>query len=282
MKSMGKSTNYSRDVLVELNKNAERAGAFILNSFIDATSWQEAVDTLLQWARGRQSRYVCICNVHVVVTAKQNPQFSRIINEADMATPDGMPLAWVLRSRGFPGQERINGPDLLWRLCGYAEKEELSIFLYGSTSNTLELLADRLRTMFPRLVIAGAVSPPFRDLTDEEDCKMTDLINESGATIVFVGLGCPKQEFWMAAHRGKVRGVMIGVGAAFDYHAGTLKRAPIWMQQHGLEWFFRLVSEPQRLWKRYLVTNSLFLFYLAVGIFKRRNTIRSNALRPSR
>lgn len=279
---MGKSTNYSRDVLVELNKNAERAGAFILNSFIDATSWQEAVDTLLQWARGRQSRYVCICNVHVVVTAKQNPQFSRIINEADMATPDGMPLAWVLRSRGFPGQERINGPDLLWRLCGYAEKEELSIFLYGSTSNTLELLADRLRTMFPRLVIAGAVSPPFRDLTDEEDCKMTDLINESGATIVFVGLGCPKQEFWMAAHRGKVRGVMIGVGAAFDYHAGTLKRAPIWMQQHGLEWFFRLVSEPQRLWKRYLVTNSLFLFYLAVGIFKRRNTIRSNALRPSR
>ncbi|OQW33661.1 MAG: teichoic acid biosynthesis protein [Nitrospira sp. SG-bin1] len=239
----------------------------MLDCFIDAILWEEAIDTLLQWSRERQSRYVSICNVHSVVTAKQNPAFRRVINEGDMATPDGMPLVWVLRSIGFQWQERINGPDLMWRLCGQAAEKGLSIFLYGSTSETLERLTNTLRIAFPQLTIAGVHSPPFRLLSDEEEQEMTDRLNSSGAHIVFVGLGCPKQEFWMAAHRGKVRAVMIGVGAAFDYHAGTVKRAPLWMQQSGLEWLFRLVCEPKRLWKRYLVTNSLFLTYLGFELF---------------
>lgn len=260
----------SSDAVGTLGGYARRTGATILNSFIDAISWQEVIDVLLQWAKGRQSRYVCICNVHVVVTAKQDTEFRWVVNEADMATPDGMPLAWVLRRFGFQQQERINGPDLMWRLCGQAAEKGLSVFFYGSTPETLERLSDNLKTAFPQLAIAGVHSPPFRLLSDEEDREMINHINGSGAHIMFVGLGCPKQEFWMAAQRGKIRAVMIGVGAAFDYHAGTVKRAPLWMQGSGFEWLFRLMSEPKRLWKRYLVTNSLFLIYLGLEVFREK------------
>jgi N-acetylglucosaminyldiphosphoundecaprenol N-acetyl-beta-D-mannosaminyltransferase len=202
----------------------------------------------------------------VVVTAKQDAEFRCIVNEADMATPDGMPLVWVLRRMGFQQQERINGPDLMWRLCGQAEQKGLSIFLYGSTPETIEKLTDNLKAAFPRLAVAGDCSPPFRPLSEEENREIVDRINSSDAHVVFVGLGCPKQEFWMAEHRGAIQAVMIGVGAAFDYHAGTVKRAPLWMQRSGLEWLFRLLSEPKRLWKRYLVTNSLFLLrYVTVN-----------------
>lgn len=261
------NVNGNSNPAVTIDTKGRRIGAPILGSFIDAIPWQEAIDTLLRWGEKRQSRYVCICNVHVVVTAKQNPEFRQVVNGADMATPDGMPLAWVLRKIGFQLQERINGPDLMWRLCEQAAKRGLSIFLYGSTEETLGRLTDNLKTAFPQLVIGGAYSPPFRLLSNEEDRELTDLINGSGAHIMFVGLGCPKQEFWMAVHRGKLRAVMIGVGAAFDYHAGTVKRAPLWMQRSGLEWLFRLMSEPKRLWKRYLVTNSLFMIHLGLGLF---------------
>lgn len=264
----GRFSSDSEGAISALPSNGRRTGACILDSFIDAASWHKTVETLSEWAKGRQSRYVCICNVHVVLTAKQHSEFRRVVNGADMATPDGMPLAWVLRRSGFEHQERINGPDLMWTLCSHAERERLSIFLYGSTPNTLEKLVHRLKTSFPQLIIAGIFSPPFRCLTVEEDREMTNLINNSGAHIAFVGLGCPKQEFWMAAQRGKVQAVMIGVGAAFDYHAGVVKRAPIWMRQAGLEWLCRLMSEPKRLWKRYLITNSLFLLYLGLGLFR--------------
>jgi N-acetylglucosaminyldiphosphoundecaprenol N-acetyl-beta-D-mannosaminyltransferase len=274
--------NSSRSAVVDsLGENAQpqRVGASILDSFIDAVSWQEVLDILLLWAKERQSRYVSICNVHSVVTAMQVPEFCRVVNKADLATSDGMPLVWLLRRKGFPRQERINGPDLMWRLCRQAAEKGLSIFLYGSTPETLERLTHKLKTAFPRLAIAGVYSPPFRLLSDEEDREMIDIINGSGAHIVFTGLGCPKQEFWMAAHRGKIRTVMIGVGAAFDYHAGTVKRAPLWMQQSGLEWLFRLVCEPKRLWRRYLVTNSLFLIYLGLGALRARGHLGMRDLR---
>lgn len=274
--------NSSRSAVVDrLGENAQRqrVGASILDSFIDAVSWQEVLDILLLWAKERQSRYVSICNVHVVVTATQDPEFCRVVNDADMATSDGMPLVWLLRRMGFPRQERVNGPDLMWRLCGEAAEKGLSIFLYGSTPGTLERLTNKMKISFPQLAVAGVYSPPFRLLSDEEDWKMIDLINCSGAHIVFVGLGCPKQEFWMAAQRGKVRAVMIGVGAAFDYHAGTVTRAPLWMRRSGLEWLFRLMSEPKRLWKRYLLTNSLFLIYLGLGALRARGHLGMRDLR---
>jgi N-acetylglucosaminyldiphosphoundecaprenol N-acetyl-beta-D-mannosaminyltransferase len=180
-----------------------------------------------------------------------------------MTTPDGMPVAWRLRKLGFPCQQRINGPDLMWKYCKCAAQVGQAIFFYGSTKQILGMLQTKLRTVFPALKIAGVYSPSFRELTEEEDQKIVNLMNRSGAKVVFVGLGCPKQEKWMAAHRGRVHAVMIGVGAAFDYHAGMIKRAPLWMQNVGLEWLFRLISEPRRLWRRYLVTNSKFIWMLA-------------------
>ena len=230
----------------------------IIRAHIDVVSWEEALVRLRNWVARRESRYVCICNVHSVVTASQDEEFRRVVNESDMATPDGAPIAWMLRQLGFIGQERINGPDLMWKYFEGATCTE-PIFFYGGTEATLAILHDRLSIFFPNLKIAGMISPPFRRLSTAEDAVMVERINASGAGIVFVGLGCPKQEKWMASHRGRINAVMVGVGAAFDYHAGTIQRAPLWMQRNGLEWLHRLCSEPRRLWKRYLITNILFI-----------------------
>lgn len=231
-----------------------------MESQIDALTRAEALDRLLEWARVRESRNVSVCNVHVVVSASRDAAFRDAINSADMATPDGAPVAWMLRRLGFAGQQRISGPDLMWALCARCAHEGLPVYLYGSTEATLAALDERLRAGFPGLSIGGMESPPFRPLTEAEDAAAVAKINASRACIVFVGLGCPKQEHWMAEHRGRVNAVMIGVGAAFEFHAGLAKRAPQWMRDNGLEWLHRLASEPRRLWKRYLVTNTLFIF----------------------
>lgn len=249
----------------------DRHAVRVLGASIDVVSWADALATISSWASNRQSRVVCICNVHSVVTASQDAAFGRVVNEADMATPDGAPVAWMLRRLGHAGQQRINGPDLMWRYCAAAHEANADlrgnqsiahgsgIFLYGSSELTLATLQAKLLAVFPALKIAGAISPPFRALTAQEDEAIVAQINASGAGVVFVSLGCPKQELWMAAHHGRINAVMIGVGAAFDYHAGTIQRAPQWMQDCGLEWLHRLCSEPRRLWRRYLVTNTLFV-----------------------
>lgn len=231
----------------------------VLGVPIDALDWATARRVLLGWARARDSRCVCICNVHSVVTAGGDDDYRRVIERADMATPDGAPIAWTLRRKGFSSQERINGPDLMWKLCADAEAGDVPIGLHGSTDMTLDLLRRRLADAFPRLKIVHCVSPPFRTLSDDEDRQLVDAINDSGAGFLFVGLGCPKQEMWMAAHRGRIASVMLGVGAAFDFHAGTVSRAPEWMRRSGLEWLHRLLSEPKRLGRRYVVTNTLFI-----------------------
>mgnify|MGYP000624353453 CR=1 FL=1 len=231
----------------------------VLNAPIDVISWNTSISKINRWAKAHESRYVCICNVHSVVTVGQNPEFGRVVVEADMATADGAPVAWLIRKYGFIEQQRINGPDLMWKYCSQATEADVSIFLYGGTPEALEILQQKLGVSFPNLKIAGAYSPPFRSLTPEEDDDIVKSINESGAGVVWVSLGCPKQEVWMAEHRGKINAVMIGVGAAFDYHAGLISRAPVWMRNSGLEWLHRLCSEPRRLWKRYLVTNTIFV-----------------------
>lgn len=238
---------------------SRRVTASVLGASIDVLKWDTALVRIGRWAMARESRYVCICNAHSVVTAGQDAQFRRILEDADMATPDGAPVAGMLRQSGFDEQQRINGPDLMWRYCEQAARRGECIYLYGGMPKTLELLQLRLKEAFPGLLIAGAFSPPFRAATAEEDEADVARINFSGAGTVWVSLGCPKQEQWMAAHRGRINAVMIGVGAAFDYHAGTLRRAPVWMQNSGLEWLHRLASEPKRLWRRYLVTNTLFV-----------------------
>ena len=236
-----------------------RTRTTVLGSPIDVLNWQQAVDRVLQWAKFRESKYVCACNVHVVVTAMSDQKLAHAIAHADLATPDGMPIAWSIRRAGYRDQRRINGPDLMLQTCMKAAQEGVSIFLLGSSLSTLESLQKKLLAHCHGLQIAGYHSPPFRQLSDVEESAIATSINESGAGIVFVGLGCPKQEIWMERQRGKIHAVMLGVGAAFDYHAGTLKRAPGWMQGIGLEWLFRLMMEPRRLWRRYLVTNSVFI-----------------------
>jgi len=249
-------------------KTYNRKGAFVLGSFIDALSWDEVIDKISRLAKKRESSCVVICNVHSVVTAMHEPQHSKALILADIVAPDGAPIAWMLRRLGYTDQKRINGPDLMWKYCTLAEKLNESIFLYGSEPETLELLQQRLKIAFPMLKIAGAYSPPFHELTQEEDDSVVQKINASGAGSVWVSLGCPKQELWMAQHRGKVNAVMIGVGAAFDYHARIITRAPIWMQEYGLEWLHRLNADPKRLWKRYLFTNSMFIVKATLQLLK--------------
>ncbi|MDP2143555.1 MAG: WecB/TagA/CpsF family glycosyltransferase [Gallionella sp.] len=241
----------------------------VLGTPIDVITWDGALSQLSTWAVNHESRYVCICNAHSVVTASRDEGFGRVVREADMATPDGAPVAWMLRHVGHADQERINGPDLMWKYCEQAQSRGESIFLYGGTLATLEYLQAELKAAFPILKIAGAISPPFRPLSPVEDKAIVEQINSAGAGVVFVGLGCPKQEYWMAAHRGRINAVMIGVGAAFEWHAGTAKRAPKWMQECALEWLHRLACEPRRLWRRYLVTNTLFILFAAMQLLRR-------------
>lgn len=244
----------------------------VMGARINALSWDEAIGQISIWGEAHEYRYVSLCNVHSVVTTTLDPEFKMVINNADMSAPDGAPIAWALRHLGYASQERINGPDLMWRYLSKAEQLGQTVFFYGSTDATLKKLRAAVAAGFPKLLIAGAYSPPFRAPTIQEDQFEVDMINRSGANVVFIGLGCPKQERWMAAHCGRINAVMVGVGAAFDYHAGTVKRAPLWWQKHGLEWLYRLHSEPRRLFKRYLVTNTLFILgislqLLAVRVF---------------
>jgi len=238
---------------------AERQGVRVLGAFIDATDWDGALSLIHHWARMRLPRYVCCCNAHSLVTMRQEGAVRAAIDGADLALPDGAPVAWMMRRLGLPAQQRLSGPDLMWRYCALAAREGMPIFLYGNTEPTLRVLHARLLAAFPGLQVAGMLAPPFRPLNPQEQREVLARIERSGAGVVFVSLGCPKQELWMAQQRAHVRAVMIGVGAAFDYHAGTLKRAPPWMQARGLEWLYRLVTEPRRLWRRYFVTNLLFI-----------------------
>jgi N-acetylglucosaminyldiphosphoundecaprenol N-acetyl-beta-D-mannosaminyltransferase len=242
---------------------SQRQTGNVIGAEIDSLSWAEARSRIAAWAGERRSRVVFICNAHSVVTARRDPAFAQALRAADMATPDGSPVAWMLRRQGYTTQERINGPDLMWHCCADAQAQGLSIYLYGGLPQTLHLLRDKLLRAYPDLRIAGSYSPPFRPLTVEEDAAAVADINASGAGIVWVSLGCPKQEMWMHKQRGRVQAVMVGVGAAFDYHAGVLARAPLWAQRSGLEWLHRLLTEPRRLWRRYLVTNTLFILAAA-------------------
>lgn len=241
----------------------------VIGAPIDQVTWEDAVQRLAWWGDKHESRVVCICNAHSVVTARQDDDFNQVLKHADMSTPDGAPVAWMIKKVSGEPQDRINGPDLMLKYCEHAQKIGQSIYLYGGQESTLNILVEVLKSKYPNLKIAGYLSPPFRDLTVDEKAKIVKDINGSGAHTVWVGLGCPKQEKWMHEHKGKVNAVMVGVGAAFDYHAGTIKRAPKWMQNSGLEWFHRLCSEPKRLWKRYLVTNTLFIIYAAKQLFSK-------------
>lgn len=245
---------------------------------ISTTSYGEVVECCRRWVEDRrlgrsgcQARYICITSVHGVITARDDPRVREILNSADIATPDGMPLVWALRSFGIQGQQRVYGPTLMLELCKSAAEHGDGVFLYGGREESAAKLRQRLGEKFPNLRIVGHCCPPFHDLGPEEDAAVTEQIAGSGADLVFVGISTPKQEQWMYSHRQSFPGVvMIGVGAAFDFHAGRVRQAPEWMQRYGLEWLFRLMMEPARLWRRYLLVTPRFLPLWAMQRFRLR------------
>lgn len=234
----------------------------IISLDLSLGSYRDFVNEITDIAKKRKSSYVCVANIHMTIEAWLQSKFAGVVNAADIVTPDGMPLIPSLKLLYGLDQERVSGMDLLPDLIAEAEKKKLSIFFYGSTSDVLNKISARIKREHPALSIAGAYSPPFRDLSEDEEGEIVERINNSGANIVMVALGCPKQEFWMARHKGKINAVMIGLGGAFPVYAGVQKRAPVWMQKSSLEWLFRLCQEPRRLFKRYFVTNTLFIILL--------------------
>jgi exopolysaccharide biosynthesis WecB/TagA/CpsF family protein len=241
---------------------------------VSATDYQEAVEATMSSAKGRSSGVVSCHAVHAVVTASTDADLKEKVNTFEMITPDGQPVRWALNLLYRAKlRDRVYGPELTLRLCERAAAEGVSVYLYGGSPEVIEKLQVRLREHFPGLQIAGYESPPFRALTPAEDAEMVERINSSGAGLVFIGLGCPKQDVFAYEHRDKIRAVQVCVGAAFDFHAGVKPMAPAWMQRNGLEWLYRLLQEPNRLWRRYLVTNTIFIVKL--GAQTARMVLRS-------
>lgn len=204
--------------------------------------------------------YICVSNVHTTVTSYEDDSYRDIQNSGLMAIPDGGPLSSVGQKRGYKEMQRTTGPSLMGEIFKISVEKGYRHYFYGSKEETLDLLQKKLEEHYPGIQIAGMYSPPFRPMTEEEDKVAVDRINESNADFVWIGLGAPKQEKWMAAHQGKINGLMIGVGAGFDYYAENIKRAPMWMQKCNLEWVYRLMQDPKRLFRRYWETNTKFIW----------------------
>jgi N-acetylglucosaminyldiphosphoundecaprenol N-acetyl-beta-D-mannosaminyltransferase len=234
----------------------------VLGVRVDAVQIPDVIAQMEQWiARRDTCHYIAVTNVHVLMEARHSPSFRMVLDSADLCVPDGMPLVWIGRSRGYPLKHRVYGPDLLLDFCQETNAKGYRHFFYGGAPGVPEALAAKLKCKFPMLEVAGTYSPPFRSLTSEEDARVVEMINGAAPDVLWVGLGCPKQESWMYEHCKQLRvPVLVGVGQAFDLHAGRLKQAPAWMREHGLEWLFRLMAEPRRLWRRYLIYNSEFVF----------------------
>ncbi|MDS3860697.1 WecB/TagA/CpsF family glycosyltransferase [Thermosynechococcaceae cyanobacterium BACA0444] len=245
---------------------------YILGTRVDVTTYDQAWEMFGTWIAQEQWGYVVAANVHVVMSGVWQRAFQRVVNQAALVTADGMPLVWALKALGVKNPQRVYGPDLILAGCAWAEKNGNAIYLYGSDENGLSQLQARLLHQFPALIIAGSHAPPFQsrfpahDLALIQDCER---IAASGAKIVFVGLGCPKQEYWLADYAPLIPAIVLGVGAAFAFHSGQVKQAPRWMMGLGLEWLFRFSQEPRRLWQRYLLNNPMFVILLAWQLLRK-------------
>ncbi|MEL7494304.1 MAG: WecB/TagA/CpsF family glycosyltransferase [Cyanobacteria bacterium J06554_11] len=235
---------------------------------ISAEPFTEQVNAILNWGQRRLSKVVCVANVHMLIEAKMHKAFAHVLHKADLLTPDGMPLVWLTGWFSGQPQDRVAGMELMLNICKRATERRVSLFFLGSTSENLQHIRARLQQEFPDLTIAGMEELPFRPLTPEEDGALIRRLNDSDAGIIFLSLGCPKQEKWMHQHRGKVKAVMIGVGGVFPVYAGLQKWAPRWVRKSGLEWAYRLFQEPKRLWKRYASTIPVFIWLAIKQVIK--------------
>jgi len=241
----------------------------VINSLINIGSYEKFIKSIIKLSEDVPSSYICVSNVHMIIEAYKDKLFSNIVNNANIATPDGMPIAKSIQLIYGINQDRVAGMDLMPDLMKECKKSHKKIFLYGSTDDILKKIIEKSKKEFPNLKIDG-FSPPFRELTGEEKSHIVQIINSQNPDFVFVALGCPKQERWMAEHKNKINSCMIGLGGAFEVYANVKHRAPLWMQKYSLEWLYRLLQDPKRLWKRYLITNTLFL----ILIFSQFITIR--------
>ncbi len=242
-------------------------GSFsVLNVRVDAVQIPDAIERIESWIRTRRRcHYVAVTGMHGVTEAQHDASLRKILNAADLVVPDGMPLVWIARLRGFPLRRRVYGPELMMAFCEATVSKGYRHFLYGGSPEVCGRLAQQLRRRFPAISIVGTYSPPFRPLSSQESADVSETINRAEPDIVWVGLSTPKQECWMHQHRGQLRApVLVGVGAAFDINSGAKKQAPAWMRENGFEWLFRLLQEPRRLWRRYLVCGSEFAFMVAL------------------
>ncbi|WP_207494065.1 WecB/TagA/CpsF family glycosyltransferase [Aridibaculum aurantiacum] len=234
----------------------------VLSIAVSIGGYQEFLKNIIANALEHKSEYICVANVHMLVEAHNDPAFAEVLEKANVVTPDGMPLTWAMKLLYGFKQDRVAGMDLLPDLLLKAEDTQLPVFFYGGTKEMLDQTKQYLSVHFPKVDVAGMYSPPFRKLTEAENDEVVKMINGSGAGLVFVALGCPKQEKWMASMKGKIHAEMIGIGGALPVMVGMQKRAPLWMQKNGLEWLFRFSQEPKRLFKRYAVTNTQFIMLL--------------------
>lgn len=244
----------------------------IIKTLVSTGAYAEFIHEILELSKNTLSSYVCVSNVHMTIESYQSESFCSVVNSANITTPDGMPLAKAMKLLYGIDQDRVAGMDLMPDLMKVSEDRGLSIFLYGSTDDTLNKIVSKSKVEFPHLIL-NVYSPPFRKLTEEEKKDIIENINEINPDFVFVALGCPKQEKWMAEHKDKIKSCMIGLGGALEVYASVKNRAPKWMQDNSLEWLYRLLQDPKRLWKRYFITNSLFVFLLlkqiiAIKLFK--------------
>lgn len=243
----------------------------VLGVRVNVTNLSLASQTISQWIDSRQKTYVCVAPVSTIVDCQKDKKYREIVNNSGMTTPDGMPLVWLGKIRGQKKIKRTYGPDLMLNMCQLSQEKGYRHYFYGSSSQTLDRLQQRLKKKFPSLNIVGSYAPPVRGVRGLEDDDVLRQIDGARPDILWVALGSPKQDYWMHLHRSKLNvPVMIGIGAAFDFLAGTKPQAPVWMRQCGLEWFFRLLSEPRRLWKRYLLGNTEFIYLLAKNTLKNR------------
>lgn len=231
----------------------------ILKTNISVTNMSDTIAYINAHIEELRGKYICVSNVHTTVMSYENEKYRIIQNSAAMALPDGAPLSSYSRKKGFKEARRVTGPDLMLELFRVSPQRGYRHFFYGATPEILEAMKKNMSKEYPDTVIAGMYSPPFRKMTPDEDDTIVKMINNTQPDFVWVGLGAPKQEEWMYEHMDKVNAVMIGVGAGFDYLAGEIKRAPKWMQKLSLEWIYRLLQDPRRLWKRYLTTNMKFI-----------------------
>jgi len=244
----------------------------ILGVRVDATNYADATTRILDWARAGRSCYVCCAAVNNIMEARISTEYQTVMREAALVTSDGMPLVWLLGALGTAGATRVYGPELTLHVLAAAETSGVRVGFVGGSDVVLARLTAAMRRRFSNLDIAFAEAPPFRAVTAEEDDRIMRDINASGVRILFVGLGSPKQDRWMYEHRGRVNAVMLGVGAAFDFLAGAKPQAPRWMQHSGLEWLFRMATEPRRLWRRYLTQNPRFVCLAVAQLIRSRTT----------